>query len=457
MSAKSLSRRQFLKLAAGLGGAAALAACAPSPAPAPAAEPAKPAEPTKPAAAPAPAGKVELTVAHAWEAAFMPHQEAWDKTLMAKYPNITIKNINSAWAEHNRIVPTWAAANQLPDIIYVHGSRAFPWNREGIMVPIDAYLQSDKEFDVNGIWAEALRLYQYNGKQYELPYDHGPIILGYNKDLFDKAGLKYPDENWTWDDFLVAAQKLTDPKKPQWGYGGYYGGIVSLGNEIGIALVGPWGGKVFSDDEKKLLLDTPETKTALQFFADLIHKHKAAPKSAESQSFPQGAWVAGVTGMFAVATWGTPTLIQFANFKWDVAPWPKGPKGRKTGSFGSGYGITRDSKNKDAAWKYLREYLSKEGMEFMWASSGRGSPARKAAYPAYLKSPGAPEHAQYFLEALDQYAETGHPYKTSAAAEVADVFSRHTQLVETGEKTVEQAIADIIKEAQPLLDKAVTG
>ncbi|MEJ5197728.1 MAG: twin-arginine translocation signal domain-containing protein, partial [Anaerolineae bacterium] len=127
MSAKSLSRRQFLKLAAGLGGAAALAACAPSPAPA--AEPAKPAEPTKPAAAPAPAGKVELTVAHAWEAAFMPHQEAWDKTLMAKYPNITIKNINSAWAEHNRIVPTWAAANQLPDIIYVHGSRAFPWNR----------------------------------------------------------------------------------------------------------------------------------------------------------------------------------------------------------------------------------------------------------------------------------------------------------------------------------------
>lgn len=441
MTKKFLSRRDFLKAAAAAGGGVVALSVAPG----------------LSRRVVLAADQITLTVAHAWETDFMPHQEDWDKTLMAKYPDITIKNINSAWSEHNTIVPTWAAANQLPDIIYVHGSRAYPWNKEGIMVPIDAYLQSDKEFNVDGIWNEALRLYKYNGKQYELPYDHGPVIMGYSKDLFDKAGLKYPDANWTWDDFLVAAQKLTDPKKPQWGYGGYYGGVVSLGNEIGIAEVGPWGGHVFTDDETKLLLDTPEAKAGLQFFSDLINKYKVAPKSAESQSYPQGARVAGVVGMWGFPTWDSTTMNQFANFKWDVAPWPKGPKAQKTGSFGSGYGITRDSKAKDAAWKYLREYLSKDGMEYMWAASGRGSPARAAAYPAYLKSPGAPEHAQYFLEALDKYAETGHPYLTTASAEVADIFTRNTQLVESGEKTVDQAVADIIKEAQPLLDKAAAG
>ena len=298
---------------------------------------------------------------------------------MAKYPDITIKNINSAWAEHNTIVPTWAAANQLPDIIYVHGSRAYPWNKEGIMVTIDDFVKRTRSSTSPAFFPEPLRLYQIDGKQFELPYDHGPVIMGYNKDMFDKAGVKYPDANWTMDDFLALAQKLTDDSKPQWGYGGYYGGVVNLGNEIGVAEVGPWGGQVFNDDETKLLLDTPEAKAGLQFFSDLINKYKVAPLAAESQSFPQGARVAGVVAMWGFPTWDTPTMTQFANFKWDVAPWPKGPKAQKTGSFGSGYGITRDSKAKDAAWKYLREYLSKEGMEYMWAT--RAVAARRASRP----------------------------------------------------------------------------
>ncbi len=460
MAKEFISRRKFLKVAAGLGGAAALAACTPAAPPAaPAAAPAAPAAPaaaeaTQPAAAVAAGEKVQLTVAHAWEAAFMPHQEDWDKTLMAKYPNITIKNINSAWAEHNTIVPTWAAAHELPDIIYVHGSRAYPWNKEGIMVTIDDFIKQDTAFGIGDFFPDPLKLYQLNGAQYELPYDHGPVIMAYNKDMFDKAGVAYPSADWTWDDFLQIAQKFTDASKPQWGYGGYYGNVVNLGNEIGVAEVGPWGGQIWSEDEKKILLDSPEAKAGLGFFSDLINKYKVAPLAAESTSFPQGARVAGVVAMWGFPTWDTTTMNEFANFKWDVAPWPKGPKAQKTGSFGSGYGITRDSKNKDAAWSYIREYLSKDGVEFMWALSGRGSPARKSAYPAYLKAPVVPEHAQYFLDAMDNYAETGHPYHTTASAEVMDIFNRNTALVESGEQTVDECVANIIKDAQPILDKA---
>ena len=165
-------------------------------------------------------------------------------------------------------MPTWAAANTLPDIIYTHGRYAFPWNFEGIMVPTQEFIDADAEFDVKGIWNEALRLYQLDGKQYSIPYDHGPIIMGYNKDLFDAAGVAYPAEDWTWDNFLETAQKLT--KENQWGYGGYYNTVFGLGNEQGIALVGPWGGEVLDETETKILLDTPEAKAAMQWWADLI-------------------------------------------------------------------------------------------------------------------------------------------------------------------------------------------
>jgi multiple sugar transport system substrate-binding protein len=278
------------------------------------------------------------------------------------------------------------------------------------------------------------------------------MIMGYNKDLFDAAGVPYPAEDWTMDDMLEAALALTT--EDVWGFSGYYDTVVGLGNEQGIALVGPWGGEVLDETETKILLDTPEAKAGLQFFADLIHVHKVAPLPAQAQAMTQGVWVSGTSAMFPLASWGTPTLVEFANFGWDVAPWPAGPAQQITGSFGSGFGITRDSKNPDVAWSYLHDYLSTEGMEFMWGSSGRGSPARPAAYDSWLNSENAAEHASFYRDALETYAVTGRPYNTLAGGEILDIFNRNTTLVQAGDMTVDEAVAAIITEGTPVLEEA---
>lgn len=445
MQSNQLSRRRFLQLS-GMGAASAvlLAACQ-APAAAPAAGGGEAAAPSEEA--------VTLTFGHHWEAAFRPRQEEFDQKYAEAHPGVKFEYTYNTWSEHNQIVPTWAAAGTLPDIIYVHGRYAFPWNHEGIVISTQDFIDSDAAFDVQGIWEEALRLYRYDGKQHGIPYDHGPIILGYNKDLFDAAGLEYPNETWTWDNFLEAAKALTVGEN-QWGYGGYYNTILELGNETGISFVGPWGGEVYNDEETQLLIDSDASRSAMQWWADLIHVHKVAPLPAQAQAIPAGPWVAGMTGMFALASWGTPTLIEQASFAWDVAPWPQGPAGRKAGSFGSGFGITRDSKHPDAAWQYMHDYLSKEGMEFMWGSSGRGSPARQAAYESWLSSPGAPANAKYYMDALENYAVTGHPYQTLAGGEILDICNRNTQLVQSGDMTVDQAIENILAEGTPVLEDA---
>jgi multiple sugar transport system substrate-binding protein len=460
MANKPLSRREFLGAAVGLGGAALLAACGGQATPQ-VVEKIVTKEVEKQVtvketvvvqATPSGPQMTVLTIAHAWEAAFEAYQEQWDNKFMEKHPDIFIKRINSAWDQHNQLVPTWAAAGELPDIVYVHGSRAFPWNKEGIMISIQDYVDADKAFDVAGVFPEALKLYQYQGKQYEIPYDHGPVILGYNKDLFDKAGVAYPTENWTWDDFLAAAKQLTIPDK-QWGFSGYYGSIINLSNEYAVAMVGPYGGESMNEDETKVLLDSAESLQALKFHTDLIHVHKVAPLPAQASAFPAGVWVAGVAGMFGLATWGVPQMAEFGNFNYDVAPWPKGPKGQKTGSFGSGYGPTKDSKAPDKAWTYLSEYLSVQGMEDMWGKSGRGSPARKAAYQSYLDSKTAPKSAKYYLDALDNYAVTGHPYKSVGAPEVLNVYNKYASLIQTGDMTVEDGVKQIVADCAPILSK----
>jgi multiple sugar transport system substrate-binding protein len=465
MAKKHLSRREFLVGAAGAGGAVLLAACAPQVIEKTVEVPVQQTvvvekqstvvvEKQATVVVQAPAAEVYvMTTAHAWEAAFEKHQAEFDDAWEKKNPGVKVKRINSDWSAHNQIVPTWAAANELPDIIYVHGSRAFPWNQQGIMVTIDDFLASDAAFDVKGVWEEALKLYRFKGKQFEIPYDHGPVIMGLNLDLFAKYKVDLPKPEWTMDDFLELAKKLTVKKDKVYGYSGYYGGTVQLGNEIGVALVGPWGGKVFEDDESKVIVDGAESITALKWWLDMI-KTEIAPNPATTAAYPGGIWVAGQAAMFGLATWGVPQMNEFGNFKYDVLPWPKGPKAQKTGSFGSGYGITRDSKKPDIAWKYLHDYLDKDGMEFMWGNSGRGSPARPAAYDSYLKSPVAPPSAKYFKEAMDTYAETGHPYQTLASAQVADVFSKYTSLVATGKMSVEDCVANCVKEANPLLADA---
>ena len=182
--------------------------------------------------------------------------------------------------------------------------------------------------------------------------------------------------------------------------------------------------------------------------------NKSAPLPSESQAFEQGAWIAGRIAMHPTPSWETPGLAQFASFDWDVSPWPAGPSGQETGSFGSGFGITKNSDNPDEAWAFLSEYLSTDGMIFMWGSTGRGSPARKDAYPSWIESEDAPANASAYLDALDTYAVTGRPYQTLAAAELIDIVNRQTDLLKSGDVDIDTAISNIMEDGTPVLQAA---
>ena len=434
MSTEKLSRRDFLKLTAATSTGAALAGLGPL------------------SSIAAAQDQVELTFGRHWEAAFRPRQAEYDEGFMERHPDIKIAITYNTWADHNNVVPAWAAAGTLPDIIYVHGSRATPWAHEGIIIDIHDIVTADEEFNVDGMWEESVRLYRVDGRIHALPYDHGPIILGYNADMFDAAGMDYPGEDWTMEDFAAAANELTDPDAGIYGWDGR----LDLGNGGGGFFLGAWGATTLDIDETMMTMNTPEAKEALEFWYKLIHEDKAAPTGTEAESFPGSQpFRAGVAAMGHIATWSTPSMRAQASFEWDVAPTPMGADGsRYTGAFGSGYGITPTSDKPDIAWRYLREYLSTEGMIFMWSLSGRGSPARPEGLEEWLNSDPAPPSGHYFLEAMFDYAVTGPPFKSLASPQVLSILGRERDLLKLGETTVDDAIAAIQDEAQAALDEA---
>ena len=193
-----------------------------------------------------------------------------------------------------------------------------------------------------------------------------------------------------WKTWRPPPSELTDADAGVWGWDGR----LDLGNGGGGFFTGAWGGATMNEDESAMTVDTPEIRAALNHWYNLTHVENAGASGTEMEAFPNSQpFRAGVAAMGHIATRSTPSMRALANFEWDVAPTPMGADGsRYTGAFGSGYGITPTSDKPDIAWRYLREYLSLDGMIFMWSLSGRGSPARPEGLGSLAEfRPGAAE------------------------------------------------------------------
>ena len=120
-----------------------------------------------------------------------------------------------------------------------------------------------------------------DGRQLGLPRDLNVIALFYNKAMFDKAGIPYPDDTWDWAKLSEVGKQLTldtngDGKTDQWGL---YTETTDMENYWS-SLVWQNGGDILSPDGKTTVLDTPEAAGGLQRLQDLIWKEKIVPDPA---------------------------------------------------------------------------------------------------------------------------------------------------------------------------------
>ena len=205
--------------------ALALSACAqtkPEPTEAPAEEPME--EPAEdPAEEPAEQPPAESGLSGRilwWGLAEYNFEDTWEDVVAAyneKEPNVQVEVEifpEGPWVE--RIATTLAAGGEeAPDVFLLFGIRENQY--------ADAVLQLDDLIDRDGIDTsvfdqQAWELVKVEGNVYGLPRSiHGAEGYFYNKDLFDEAGIAYPEDDWTWSDAIAVAQQLTDKENNQYG------------------------------------------------------------------------------------------------------------------------------------------------------------------------------------------------------------------------------------------------
>ena len=446
MQQNQYSRRRFLQIA-GIGAASAfaLAAC-PAAAPAPGGDAG--------AAGEAPAQEtLELRVTHSWDSSFWPRQVEFDEKFSDEHPDINVTPENIIWAEYVPKLTTLAAANELPDCMYCQFAWAQRFIMDGAVPSLEPYLETDTEFwDDDDFNPESLISYRWDNQLHFIPYDEGPTgLMFYNKDIFDEAGVDYPTADWTFEDMLEIAVKLTggEGQEKIWGYDG----LPSMGGTLNATYLAPWGGKWWIEPcELESVIDSEEAIAALEWWVSLRLEHEVTPTPADQATLPGNAFAFGRQAMMRGATWNIPWIHDSLEANWDIQHYPTGPVGRSCASLGSGYGITRNAQDGDAAWEYLRNYLSTEGQIFMWASTGRGSPSRWSAWDAWMESPLSPESNFVAKEMLEEYA-VHEALDSPFGKEISDVSQPLWDLAMLGEMPVRESVIQIQEACTPVMQK----
>ena len=278
----------------------------------------------------------------------MPVIEAFE----AENPNIKVEyeNIGSS-GEYYQKLQTTIAADLAPDVFYPATHVAYSLASKGGLQIIDDYIDADG-MDMAKYDQSILELYQLDGQQYCLPIDTASLVVFYNKDMFDEAGVAYPEGEWTWDDFLETAQALTvdvddDGMMDQFG--------VEVFTNYWPMVVWTQTGHALYDDIRnptEFLGADEDSVAAVQWLADLINVHNVMP-SAEQRADIGDMFVAGKAAMNVVGHWRVPRYLANAEFGFDFAPLPTGAVAANRAD-GSCFAVSASSEHPDEAWEFVK-------------------------------------------------------------------------------------------------------
>jgi multiple sugar transport system substrate-binding protein len=341
-------------------------------------------------------------------------------------PDITVEVTTLPYGDYGTALQTDLAAGTVSDVFDIEYANYASYQANGVLAPIevanpDAYRQS------------LLEAYSTDGTSYALPSSFSDVVLYYNADLFDAAGLDYPTNDWTWEDEKAAAEALTDAAAGQWGdhqpisFYEYYKALAQNGGEF------------LNDDKTAVAFNTPEGIEAAEW---LVNKSGTVMPTIEqgqgTADFDTNLFKEGKLGMLHSGIWIFGALADVP-FTWDIAVEP-GNTEQASAVFSNALGVSATSEHIEAASQWA-EFLSssdvtvKTRLDAGWELPPISDEAQLATY----LEKGAPANRQAVFDSLDGIALP--PVVAQGQSEMQDILGEELVEAQAGRKTVEEALA----------------
>jgi multiple sugar transport system substrate-binding protein len=374
--------------------------------------------------------------------------EELSTTFTREFPSITVEYTHEAGSFDQKYA-VLAASDQTPDVGFSTVAQFKGHLARGAAAYLDELAKRDKQFkegDYDAYWLAALK---YKGRLGGLPWDPGMVVLHYNKNVLQRAGVSLPDARapLTWEQTIELAKRLTVDSGAgvtQWGLEAWWARFWwHVPRQLGLA-------DVYLGDENVLKLDHPTAIEGLQWLADLRAKHRVSRPP--GYPGPATGFETGKLALDAGGVWRAGTFRTNMQDDWDWAPLPQfAGKKRVTTGQASPVILGNASKAKDASWELMKYLAGPIGQELAM-ERGISQPILKQQHtsPAFTKH-RPPVNAQVAVTEVQYGVPSPYgPTYTEVDALVAKVMDP----VYKGEQTARQAITAAMPELRAIIDES---
>lgn len=378
-------------------------------------------------------------------------QRAMVKAFEADHPNIKVNmTLMPTSGFETKMTTALGAGVGGPDVAFFSISNWFPK-----ALPLDDFIKRDG-FDTSmyyqGFWDTKT---QFDGKTIGLPLGVGASIVMFNKDLFDQAGVPYPTNDWTTDEYLEIAKKVANPARKVWG-----AEILTRPFRALWFNYGP-NARLYSPDSTKVdgYLNSAESLRAYEWFYDLMRSGVTPTVSdmATLSTENTGPIDLFMADRIAMATLNQGHMLNAvkAGKNFGVVREPGvGNNPRHVNAWSLLVGIWEGTKHPEEAWTFLKWYVGPEGQKFLMDNANL-FPSIDAVGKQYKDADK--DYVQAFLEVLDDNQVAiwrgSHPSGTKVEASITDLWDK----IKLGLITRDQIKGELdalVPRAQEVLDEA---
>lgn len=326
-------------------------------------------------------------------------------------------------------------AGSAPDIIALNVPSDIDYSKRGFLLDISDLFESGA-IDLARYPEHTIAAHTIDGVLHGVPRDYDSIAVYYNKAIFDAAGEPYPTGDWTWDEFVAVAKRITRADE------GIYGTCVaSYPNSVVYDMVYSNGGKAF-DENGLCVLNSAEAKDALKKLSDVILVEHASPTIEEQAEMSSGnRFLNGMVGMLFNGSWSMASYAEALGDDLGVCALPA--MGDKPASISHSliWAIPACSQNIEAA-KTALTYLASYESQAMTAET---------VIPAYEGTDAlwVENYAQYGAKVFTDMVSEGYavslPYSMKASEETYSMIkSGFADVLATGDADLLDGLTEAV-------------
>lgn len=274
--------------------------------------------------------------------------------------NISVELTVIPWDEYIPKMQTVLATHTGPDICWLNTALGAQYVPAGGLVNLSK-LAAEDGYTFDHLNQNILDAYSYQDEYYGMPKDIDTVIVVYNKELFDKAGVAYPSNDWTWEEFRETAKALNNDE--------FYGYTNNNDERVYYSLIQANGGSIYNEDGTASAINNDIVKESVQFLIDMYEVDQSTPSGGEYIELGQMThFLNEMAAMDITGSWNISVYAEALGDKLGIAEMPTGKVGKSSISHGIGYAIPEGCEHVAEAWEFLK-FLGSDEAQLIQAAS----------------------------------------------------------------------------------------